>query len=220
MNKKIDIVLVDDHKIVRCGLKLILESIKGISIVGEACNGEEAIGKCSLHNPNIIIMDINMPKMNGLEATRKLKENGISSKIIILTASKKREYVIAANKLGVKGYLLKDSEPSSLIKAVMEVSLGRTFLDPEVSLLLPNGKDAEEDANDEDIRKIQLLSKREYEVLELLSRGKSNKLIGNELYISEKTVKNHVTQIYKKIGVKDRLQAVIFTYNNIKTKDR
>lgn len=216
MNKKIDIVLVDDHKIVRYGIKLILELKKGISIVGEACNGEEAIEKSSLHNPNIIIMDIDMPKMNGLEATRRLKEIGISSKIIILTESKKREYVIAANKLGVRGYLLKDSEPSSLIKAVLEVSLGRTFLDPEVSLLLSNSKDAEEDANNENIKKIQLLSKREYEVLELISRGKSNKLIGNELYISEKTVKNHITQIYKKIGVKDRLQAAIFTYNNIK----
>ena len=216
MNKKIDIVLVDDHKIVRYGIKLILELKKGISIVGEACNGEEAIEKSSLHNPNIIIMDIDMPKMNGLEATRRLKEIGISSKIIILTESKKREYVIAANKLGVRGYLLKDSEPSSLIKAVLEVSLGRTFLDPEVSLLLSNSKDAEEDANNENIKKIQLLSKREYEVLELISRGKSNKLIGNELYISEKTVKNHITQIYKKIGVKDRLQTAIFTYNNIK----
>src|SRR5690625_4930794 len=129
-NKKTNIVLVDDHKIFRYGLKLILESKKCLSIVGEACNGKEAVEKCSLYNPNIVIMDIHMPGMDGLEATRRLKEKGISSEIIVLTASKKKEYVITANKLGVKGYLLKDSEPSNLLKAVMEVSLGRTYLDP------------------------------------------------------------------------------------------
>lgn len=215
--KKINIVLVDDHKIFRYGLKLILESKKGFSIVGEACNGEEAVERCLVHNPNVIIMDIHMPYMNGLEAIRNLKERGISSEIIVLTASKKREYVIAANKLGVKGYLLKDSEPSHLIKAITEVSLGRTYLDPEVALILPNSKDLEMDVSTENIKKIQLLSKREYEILELLSKGKSNKVIGTELYISEKTVKNHITQIYKKIGVKDRVQATIFTYTHIKT---
>lgn len=215
--KKTNIVLVDDHKIFRYGLKLILKSIKGISVVGEACNGQEALEICTLHNPNIIIMDIHMPLMDGLEATKELKERGISSKIIVLTASKKREYVIAANKLGVKGYILKDSEPSSLIKAITEVSLGRTYLDPEVALLLPN-RDSQADIMAENMKKIELLSKREYEVLELLSKGKSNKVIGSELYISEKTVKNHVTQIYKKLEVTNRLQAAIFTYNNIKNR--
>lgn len=217
-NKKTNIVLVDDHKLIRHGLKLILESKKGLSIVGEACNGQEAIEQCSLHNPSIIIMDINMPQMNGLEAIRRLKECGVSSKVIILTASKKREYLIAANKLGVRGYLLKDCEPSSLIKAVMEVSLGRTYLDPQVALLLPSSNGPEDDEKNENLRKIELLSKREFEVLELLSRGKSNRHIGDELYISEKTVKNHLTQIYKKIGVKDRVEAAIFTYDNIKDR--
>lgn len=215
--KKTNIVLVDDHKIFRYGLKLILKSIKGLSVVGEASNGEEALDICTLHNPNIIIMDINMPLMNGLEAARELKERGITSRIIVLTASKEREYIIAANKLGVKGYLLKESEPSNLIKAISEVSLGRTYLDSEVALLLAN-RDLNTDTINENLRKIDLLSKREFEVLELLSKGKSNKIIGKELYISEKTVKNHITQIYKKLEVRDRLQAAIFTYNNIKNR--
>ena len=215
--KKTNIVLVDDHKIFRYGLKLILKSIKGLSVVGEASNGEEALDICTLHNPNIIIMDINMPFMNGLEAARELKERGITSRIIVLTASKEREYIIAANKLGVKGYLLKESEPSNLIKAISEVSLGRTYLDSEVALLLAN-RDLNTDTINENLRKIDLLSKREFEVLELLSKGKSNKIIGKELYISEKTVKNHITQIYKKLEVRDRLQAAIFTYNNIKNR--
>lgn len=215
--KKTNIVLVDDHKIFRYGLKLILKSIKGLSVVGEASNGEEALDICTLHNPNIIIMDINMPFMNGLEAARELKERGITSRIIVLTASKEREYIIAANKLGVKGYLLKESEPSNLIKAISEVTLGRTYLDSEVALLLAN-RDLNTDTINENLRKIDLLSKREFEVLELLSKGKSNKIIGKELYISEKTVKNHITQIYKKLEVRDRLQAAIFTYNNIKNR--
>lgn len=214
--KKIDIVLVDDHNIFRYGLKLIIESRKGLSIVGEACNGIEAIEKCTLHNPKIIIMDINMPNMDGLEATRELRERGVSSKVIILTGSKKREYVIAANKLGVKGYLLKESEPSNLFKAINEVALGRTYLDPQTALLLPINKD-EANTHNENMKKIDLLSKREFEVLSLLTKGLSNKAIGNELFISEKTVKNHVTQIYKKLEVKDRLQATVFAYNNIKT---
>ena len=216
-NKKTNIVLVDDHNIFRYGLKLIIESKKGLYIVGEACNGIEAIEKCTLYNPNIIIMDLHMPQMDGLEAIRKLKELGLSSKIIVLTASKKREYVITANKLGVKGYLLKESEPENLFKAIKEVALGRTYLDPEVALLLPENKDNEQNDKIDNLEKINRLSRREYEVLELISKGCSNKAIGYELYISEKTVKNHITSIYKKLGVKDRLQAAIFTYDNIKT---
>lgn len=217
-NRKTNIVLVDDHNMIRHGLKLIIESIKGLTIVGEASNGIEAVEKCSLHNPNIIIMDIHMPHMNGLDAIRKLKENGINSKIIILTASKNREYIITANKLGVKGYLLKESQADNLIRAISEVAIGRTYLDPEVALLLPiNKKELSKERNSLD--KISSLSKREYEVLELLSKALSNRDIGNKLFISEKTVKNHVTNIYKKLGVKDRLQAAIFTYNNIKKID-
>ena len=217
-NRKTNIVLVDDHNMIRHGLKLIIESIKGLTIVGEASNGIEAVEKCSLHNPNIIIMDIHMPHMNGLDAIRKLKENGINSKIIILTASKNREYIITANKLGVKGYLLKESQADNLIRAISEVAMGRTYLDPEVALLLPiNKKELSKERNSLD--KISSLSKREYEVLELLSKALSNREIGNKLFISEKTVKNHVTNIYKKLGVKDRLQAAIFTYNNRKKID-
>lgn len=217
--KKTSIILVDDHKIFRYGLKLFIESTKELSIIDEASNGEEAVRKCKLHKPNIILMDIHMPLMDGLEATRQLKERGINSKIIILTASNKREYVIAANKLGVKGYILKSSEPNNLIKAIEEVSHGRTYLDPEVALLIPINKDLGKEDKVEVLNRINLLSRREYEVLGLLSKGKSNKLIGEELFISEKTVKNHVTQIYKKLGVKDRVQAALFTYTNIKQID-
>lgn len=215
--KKNNIILVDDHSIIRYGLKLIIESKKELSIVAEACNGREAIDKAILHNPNIIIMDIHMPLMNGLESIREIRNNGVTSKIIVLTASKKKEYIITASKLGVKGYLFKDSDPKNLMKAIQEVSLGRSYLDPEAAVLLAINKDITRDDPNKDMDKIKLLSKREYEVLELLSKGLSNKVIGNELYISEKTVKNHVTQILKKLEVKDRVQATIFTYNNIKT---
>lgn len=215
--RPINIMLVDDHTLLRKGLKMILEKEKMIMVSDEAKDGMEAIDKALVNRVDIIIMDINMPVLNGIDTLKRMKDLGISSKIIILTADSRKELIISATKFGAKGYLLKDCEPNNLIKAVQEVYSGRSYIDPSVSNIL-SYKGEVDDSSYEDIKnKIRELSKREYEVLIKLAEGLDNKAIGNELYISEKTVKNHITKIFKKLQVNDRVQAALFAYtNNIK----
>lgn len=212
----IKLMLVDDHNLVREGIKRILEKEKEFKIIGEATDGLEAVKKAIRLNPDIILMDINMPNSNGLEALRKLKDLGIKCKVIILTTEAKKEYIIEANKIGADAYLEKTITSSNLIKVIKNVSIGRTYLHPYLEEMKGNKleENTEENMN---LRKIGLLSKREYEILVLIASGYNNKEIGQGLYISEKTVKNHITNLFKKIEVSDRVQAVIFSYsNNIK----
>ncbi len=212
----IKILLVDDHLLVRAGIKMIIESEKSLKVICEASTGIEAIEKTLLLKPDVVLMDINMPDINGLDTLRKMNEMGISSKVIILTGQPNKESIISATKMGAKGYLSKNSEPSSLIRAILDVSKGRSYLDLKVSNLLNNKEQKSINEKPKSFEKINILSKREYEVLILLSRGLNNKVIGEELFISEKTVKNHITQIFKKLEVNDRVQAALFAYNNIK----
>ena len=213
-SKIIRTMIVDDHTLFRKGLKLILESDNEIKVMEEAKDGEEALRKAQVFKLDVIIMDINMPILNGLDSLKKMKELGVTSKVIILTAYPKRQNIIAATKLGAKGYLLKDSDPSSLIKAIHEVYIGRSYIDTNVAYILTQGNSDEIHSNDMENNKIKMLSKREYEVLLLIADGLNNKIIGKELFISEKTVKNHITQVFKKLEVQDRVQAALFVYNN------
>ena len=179
-----------------------------------AKDGEEAIARARTSKPDIILMDINMPILNGLEALRIMNDLGIKSKVIILTAYQNKEYILEATKMGAKGYLFKNSEVPNLIKAIREVNIGRSYIEPAVAnVLLQNTYDTKND-RDLEMEKIDALSRREYEVLALLSVGLNNRAIGEELFISEKTVKNHITQVFKKLQVKDRVQAAHFAYNN------
>ena len=213
-SKIIRTMIVDDHTLFRKGLKLILEADNEIKVIEEAKDGEEALRKAQAFKLDVIIMDINMPILNGLDSLKKMKELGVTSKVIILTAYPKRQNIIAATKIGAKGYLLKDSEPSSLIKAIHEVYIGRSYIDTNVANILTQGNSEEIHNNDMESNKIKILSKREYEVLLLIAEGLNNKIIGKELFISEKTVKNHITQVFKKLEVQDRVQAALFVYNN------
>lgn len=212
--KLIKILLVDDHTLFRKGIKLMIELEKDMKIVAEAKDGEDAITKAKVNKPDIIIMDINMPVLNGLDSLKVMKDIGLTSRVIMLTAQQSKANIIAATKIGAKGYLFKDSEPLTLIKAIREVSIGRSYIDTDVANILTRKTSLEKDENEIDPEKIKTLSKREYEVLVLLSDGLNNKNIGKELFISEKTVKNHVTKIFKKLEVDDRVQAALFAYNN------
>jgi DNA-binding NarL/FixJ family response regulator len=207
-------MLVDDHKLMRRGLKLILEAEPDIRIIEEASDGNEAINKALNYKPDVIIMDINMPILNGLDSLKKMKEFGVSSKVIILTAFTNKEYIIAATKIGAKGYLFKNADPCDLIKAIREVSKGRSYIELSVANILSYGSNDEGHSDVLETDKINLLSRREYEVLVLLSKGYNNKEIGKELFISEKTVKNHITNIFKKLEVNDRVQATLFALHN------
>lgn len=212
--KKLNIMLVDDHTLIRSGLRLLIEEVKEFKIVGESSNGEDAVKKAQLINPDIIILDINMPKLNGIESLKEMRNLGVESKVIILTGNKQKSNIISANKFGAKGYLFKDTRSENLIKAIKEVGIGRSYIDGSAAKILTDGDNVHIERSNE-IDKVNLLSKREYEVLLLLSEGHSNKIIGEKLFISEKTVKNHVTQIYKKLKVSDRVQAAVFVYNNM-----
>ena len=213
-SKTINIMLVDDHIIVREGIKSLIEKDKDFRIVSTSDNGIEAIENAKIYNPHIIIMDINMPKMNGIDALKIIKDQGINSKVIILTSQTKKEYIIAATKLGAKGYLFKSCDINDLIKAIREVSIGRTYIDQLVADTLTQNIYNEKKNSNIQLEKIKLLSRREYEVLALIAAGFNNKDIGKMLFISEKTVKNHITKLFKKIEVVDRVQATIFAYQN------
>ena len=216
----IKIMLVDDHNLVREGIKRILESERDFKIIAEAVDGIDAVKKAISYKPDIILMDINMPNSSGLEALRKIEDLGLKVKVIILTSEFKREYIIDAIKIGAKGFLQKNCTSNNLIKAIRDVYMGRSYLQPSLANVLSQSI-KENSIESLAFNKIDLLTKREYEILELIASGYNNKEIGQILFISEKTVKNHITKLFKKIEVQDRVQAVIFSYtNNIKSNNQ
>lgn len=209
----IKLMIADDHKLFREGIKLILEKEEDIKVIAEAIDGNDAVNKAMKYNPNIILMDINMPNLTGLEALRRIKDLGLKTKVIILTSESKREYIVESIKIGAQGFMLKTSSSKHLISAIREIDVGRNYLQPSLAAILSQNTKADI-INNLDLEKIDILSKREYEILVLISSGYNNKEVGNALFISEKTVKNHITNLFKKIEVKDRVQAVIFSYRN------
>lgn len=203
------VVIVDDHVMVREGIKQLLEMDGDICVVGEAGDGEEGLAVLESTNPDVVLLDVNMPKMNGLEVLQKIKEKGIRRKVLILTIHNEIEYLLKAIEIGVDGYVLKDSELAVLRKAIFTIAEGDTFIQPSLAPFLKQ-KMAEPEQNiNEDI-----LTKRELEVLCLIAEGMYNKEIAEKLFISEKTVKNHVSNIFKKIDVTDRTQAAVYAIKN------
>lgn len=216
-DNNITVMIVDDHVLLREGLKQILDLEKDIDVIEQAGDGEEAVEKALEHSPDVILLDINMPKMNGIEVLRRFKDLGILSKVIMLTIHDDREYLFETIKIGANGYILKDSDADSLIKAIRDVNNGKTYIQPSVASMLIEEINSKEKEVNGDLLKIEALTKREYEVLTLVAEGLNNREIAERLFISEKTVKNHVSNIFKKIDVNDRIQAAIFAYkNNIK----
>ncbi|MFT9495476.1 response regulator [Anaerosolibacter sp.] len=217
MNKaKIKVLIADDHSLMRQGLRQILELEEDIEVVDVAVDGEDAIKKSQLLKPHVILMDINMPKMNGIHALRRLKDMGVDGKVIMLTIHEDKEYLFETINIGASGYVLKDAESSSLIKAIRDVHAGESYIHPSLAASLVKEFN-KKGKMDEDEFKKERLTRREYEVLSLIAEGKNNKEIADTLFISEKTVKNHVSNIFKKIDVNDRTQAAIYAYkHNIK----
>lgn len=216
MKKAISVMIADDHSLMRQGLKQLLELDEEIKVIEQAGDGLEAIEKALEYKPDVLLLDINMPKLNGIETLRRLKDTGIDTKIIILTIHDDREYLFETINIGADGYVLKDADADTLIKAIKDVKTGNTYIQPNLaSLLVRDYKDNNKDSAITAIK--NSLTRREYEVICLIAEGLNNKDIAGKLFISEKTVKNHVSNIFKKIGVNDRVQAAIFAYkNNIK----
>ena len=210
MSKQIKIVIADDHSMIREGLKQLLELDDDIVVVGEAGNGEECLKLIDQLHPDVVLLDINMPVMNGLKMLEVLREsNNKNQKVLILTIHNEIEYLMKALDIGVEGYVLKDSESAVLKKAIFKVDTGEEYIDFTMVPML-NEKVAREKEKDEE----EKLTRREIEVLKLLAEGLFNKEIAYKLSISEKTVKNHVSNIFKKIGVFDRTQAAVYAIKN------
>ena len=203
-------MIVDNHSMVREGLKKLLEFDGDIEVIGEANDGLECLDFLEKVVPQVVLLDIDMPKMNGLEVLQKIKEKKIKVKVIILTVHNEIEYLIKAVNIGIDGYMIKDSESSELRKAIFHVIDGETYIQPSLIPLLKS-RILE---RDKDEIKIEKLTKRELEILKLLSIGLYNKEIGEKLNISERTVKNHVSNIFRKIDVTDRTQAAVFAIKN------
>ncbi|MCT4607247.1 MAG: response regulator transcription factor [Marinisporobacter sp.] len=215
MDRKIKVLIADDHALMRQGLKQIIELEEDIKVVALAADGEDTIKKSQQYKPDVILLDINMPNMNGIQALRRLKDMGTDSKIIMLTIHDDREYLFETINIGASGYVLKDAESASLIKAIRDVCTGDSYIHPSLASELVKEYNKKEKGNDE--CKKDKLTRREYEVLGLIAEGKNNREIAEDLFISEKTVKNHVSNIFKKINVSDRTQAAIYAYkHNIK----
>lgn len=208
--EKIRVMITDDHSLIREGLKQLLEFDGSIEVVGEASNGVECLEKLEKCNPEVLLLDINMPEKNGIEVLKQMKVDDSKVRVLILTVHNEMDYLMKAVDIGVDGYILKDSESAELKKAIKAVRDGENYIQPSLIPALNSqllNRDTDKD-------KISLLTNRELEVLVQVANGMFNKEIATNLNISERTVKNHISNIFKKIDVSDRIQAAVFAIKN------
>lgn len=206
----IKVMLADDHALIREGIKQLLEFDGSIEVIEEASDGFECLDKLKNVRPDILLLDINMPKMNGVEVLEALKERNDPTKVLILTVHSEVEYLVKAIDIGANGYILKDSGSAELKKAILDIMNNDSYIQPNLIPAL-NSRLINRDMDKE---KLNSLTKREIEILAQVASGMFNKEIANNLSISERTVKNHISNIFKKIDVSDRTQAAVFAIRN------
>ncbi|HVN12088.1 MAG TPA: response regulator transcription factor [Kineosporiaceae bacterium] len=207
----IRVLLADDQELVRSGFRLILELADGIEVVGEAADGRHAVDLSRELRPDVVLMDVRMPELDGIEATRRLRQAGVDSRVLVLTTFDLDEYVYAAVCAGASGFMLKDAPREQLVAAVRTVARGEALLAPAITQRLIE-RFVARPPRQEASPALTRLSARELEVLRLLARGLSNAEIAAELIVGEATVKTHVARVLQKLGVRDRVQAVVFAY--------
>jgi DNA-binding NarL/FixJ family response regulator len=200
------LLIADDHAVVRTGLEHLVATFDDVELVGAAADGEEAVRLCAERYPDVVLMDLEMPVLDGIEATRRIAEANPHIAVVVLTSFSDREQILRALDAGAIGYLLKDAEPAELVKAVRAAARGEAPLDPRAGRALLSARATGSPVDE--------LSEREREVLALVARGLPNKLIARELAISDKTVKAHLTSVYRTIGVTDRTQAALWAERN------
>ncbi len=206
----IELMIIDDHSMVREGLKQLLELDENLKVISEAADGIEGLKKLETVKPDVLLLDINLPNMNGLEMLKVMRERRMDVKVLILTIHNEIDYLMKAVEIGCNGYVLKDSDSNLLKKAIYSIYNGEDFIQPSLTPALNAGL-AGKATMDE---KVNELTRREVEVLKLIAEGLFNKEIAAKLDISERTVKNHVSNIFKKIDVSDRTQAAVFAIKN------
>jgi DNA-binding NarL/FixJ family response regulator len=200
----IRVLVVDDHGVVRAGLDQLLSATPGVEVVGRATDGLDAVDQADVLRPDVVLMDLSMPVLDGVEATRRIVASGGPSRVVILTSFSDQERVLAAIDAGARGYVLKDAEPDELVRAIRAAAVGDVPLDPKAARALVSARTAPPGPAAGD------LSPREHEVLDLVRSGLANKQIARQLGISEKTVKAHLTRIFQELGVNDRTQAALW----------
>ena len=201
-SRPITVVLVDDHRLVRAGLRGIIDAAADLTVVGEAADGSEALAVVRAAQPDVVLMDLSMPGVDGIEGTARLRDAGESARVVVLTSFVEHDRVTAALAAGAVGYLLKDSDPRDVLEAIRSAAAGHAPLDARVTrALLPSSKPADPAA---------ALSGREREVLLLVAQGMANKQVARQLGISERTVKAHLGNVFRHIGVADRTSAALW----------
>lgn len=216
----IKVLLVDDQSLIRMGFRMVLESADDIEVVGEAADGDTGMKMVKALKPDVVLMDVRMPNMNGIEATAEIVAAYPDVKVLILTTFDLDEYAFGALRAGASGFLLKDAKPEELIAAIRNVAHGDATISPRVTRrmlemfapMLPG--EEESDAQETDLSLLNSLTERETEVLKLIAEGYTNQEIAERLFISMTTVKTHVGNILEKIGAQNRVQAVIFAFQH------
>jgi DNA-binding NarL/FixJ family response regulator len=206
----IRVLIADDQSMVRAGFRMLLSGEEDIEVVAEASNGLEAVSQAARFNPTVVLMDIRMPELDGLEATRRILATDSSARVLILTTFDLDEYVYEALRAGASGFVLKDDPAEQLISAVRTVAAGEALLSPSVTKRVI--KQFVRVPRPDPPKELDELTARERDILRLVARGLSNAEISQELYISETTVKTHITHILQKLGLRDRVQAVVLAY--------
>lgn len=211
----IRLVIADDQRLMREGLATIFELERDLQVVGLAANGIEAMEKVQKHQPDVVLMDIQMPVMNGVEGTKQILSQYPDQKILMLTTFNDQEWIISALENGAKGYLLKDMRSEAIIQAIHTVHQGGVVMQPDVTQQILDRLQGQHQQNpkakqDQQLQRLSLLTTREKDVLRLLGMGYNNPEISAKLYISEGTVKNHISAILRKLEIRDRTQAALF----------
>ena len=214
MSDRVRVLIVDDDDLMRAGLRGVLSSDEGIEVVGEASDGRDALYRARLLEPEVVLMDVRMPDLDGITATRELLAVLPDVRVVVLTTFEQDDYIFGALSAGASGFLLKRTKPEDLITAIHTVAAGEALLSPSVTsrVIERMAHDPAPDAERDE--RLDELTPREREVLELIARGLSNAEIADDLTIEASTVKTHVKNVLSKLGVRDRLQAVIFAYES------
>lgn len=212
MSDPVRVLIVDDDALMRAGLRGVLDSDPGIEVVGEAGDGREAVYRCRFLEPEVVLMDVRMPDLDGISATRELLAAHPQVRVMVLTTFEQDDYIFGALAAGASGFLLKRTPPEELVAAVHTVAAGDSLLSPSVTSRVIERMARRPAPDEERERRIAELTPREQEVFALIARGLSNGEIATELVIEESTVKTHVKRILGKLGARDRVQAVIFAY--------
>lgn len=210
----INVLIVDDQSMIREGLKLFISHMKDIRVVATAGNGQEAIEACKIHNPAVVLMDVKMPIVNGVEATKTIKELFPEIKVIILTTFVDDEYIFQALTNGASGYLLKDAGSEKVQEAILEVYHGGAMFQPSVAQKVVDKFQQIQHIQKQVDPRIEELTNRELEIIRLVGEGKSNVEIASELYIAKGTTKNHISNLLTKLDLRDRTQLAIFALKN------